>query len=66
MTVQNLATEPSAAKGMRADKYNSSSYVAGLLQSVTGHVPSISAPEFQAPGWESPMPGHFFKDEAIR
>ncbi|MFH0134218.1 hypothetical protein ACGLHS_28685 [Variovorax sp. VaC1] len=51
---------------MRAGEYNSGSYVAGLLQSVMGHVPTISAPGFQAPGWESPMPGHFFKGEAIR
>ncbi len=51
---------------MRAGEYNSSSYVAGLLQSVMGHAPSISAPGFQAPGWENPIPGHFFKGEAIR
>jgi len=51
---------------MRAGEYNSSSYVAGLLESVMGYVPSISAPGFQTPGWETPMPGHFFKGEAIR
>ncbi|SFQ13684.1 hypothetical protein [Variovorax sp. 770b2] len=51
---------------MRAGEYNSSSYVAGLLQSVMGHAPEISAPGFQTPGWENPIPGHFFKGEAIR
>ncbi|QOF79894.1 hypothetical protein [Variovorax sp. 38R] len=51
---------------MRPGEYNSSSYVAGLLQSVMGCVPSISAPGFQTPEWENPIPGHFFKGEAIR
>ncbi|SFQ62180.1 hypothetical protein SAMN05216567_12263 [Variovorax sp. OK605] len=51
---------------MRPGEYNSSSYVAGLLDSVMGHVPSVSTPGFQTPGWENPMPGHFFKGEAIR
>ncbi|MEZ2298315.1 hypothetical protein [Variovorax sp. RCC_210] len=51
---------------MRSGEYNSSSYVAGLLSSVMGYAPSISTPGFQAPGWENPMPGHFFKGEAIR
>jgi len=51
---------------MRAGEYNSSSYVAGLLRSVMGYVPLISTPGYQVPGWESPMPGHYFKGEAIR
>lgn len=51
---------------MRPGEYNSSSYVAGLLGSVMGRVPSVSTPGFQTPGWENPMPGHFFKGEAIR
>jgi hypothetical protein len=51
---------------MRPGEYNSSSYVAGLLGSVMGQVPSISVPGFQTPGWENPMPAHFFKGEAIR
>lgn len=51
---------------MRSGEYNSSSYVAGLLSSVMGYAPSIPTPGFQTPGWENPMPGHFFKGEAIR
>jgi hypothetical protein len=51
---------------MRSGEYNSSSYVAGLLSSVMGRTPSISTPGFQVPGRENPMPGHFFKGEAIR
>ncbi len=51
---------------MRPGKYNSTSYVAGLLRSVMGYVPLVSAPGYQIPGWESPMPGHYYKGEAIR
>ncbi|HWT18960.1 MAG TPA: hypothetical protein VN280_08590 [Variovorax sp.] len=51
---------------MGPGKYNSSSYVAGLLKSVMGHVPLISTPGYQAPGWENPLPLHYFKGEAIR
>lgn len=51
---------------MRPGEYNSSSYLAGLLKSVMGYVPLITVPSYQAPGWESPMPGHYFKGEAIR
>ena len=51
---------------MRPGEYNSSSYLAGLLKSVMGHVPLLSIPRYQVPGWETPMPGHFFKGEAIR
>jgi len=51
---------------MRPGEYNSSSYVAGLLQSVMGYVPTVSAAGFQAPGWESPIPAHYFKGEALR
>jgi len=51
---------------MRPGQYNSSSYIAGLLKSVIGHVPVISTPNYQKPGWESPLPEHFFKGEAMR
>ena len=51
---------------MKAGEYNSGSYLAALLQSVMGYVPQISVMGYQAPGWESPMPSHFFKGEAIR
>lgn len=51
---------------MRSGQYNSSSYVAGLLRSVMGYVPLISTPGYQTPGWESPMPSHYYKGEAIR
>jgi len=46
--------------------YNSSSYVAGLLQSVMGYVPKISTPQYQTPGWETPIPVAYFKGEALR
>lgn len=57
--------------GLRGDKmkpgqYNSSSYLAALLRSVMGTVPIIKVAGFQTPGWENPMPLHFFKGEAIR
>ncbi|KQW59257.1 hypothetical protein [Variovorax sp. Root411] len=51
---------------MRPGEYNSSSYVAGLLRSVTGYVPLVSVPGYQSPGWENPMPAHYYKGEAIR
>lgn len=51
---------------MRPGEYNSSSYVAGLLRSVMGYVPLISTPGFQSPGWENPLPLHYYKGEAIR
>lgn len=51
---------------MQPGEYNSSSYLAALLRSVMGYVPDIGRPGFQTPGWESPMPSHFFKGEAIR
>lgn len=43
-------------------KYNSSSYIAGLLNSVMGYVPKIDTPGYQAPGWESLIPSKYFKD----
>lgn len=46
--------------------YNSSSYIAGLLQSVMGYVPEISTPQYQTPGWETPIPAAYFKGEALR
>ena len=51
---------------MDKGEYNSSSYVAGLLNSVMGYVPKISTPGYQTPGWENPIPYHFFKGEALR
>jgi hypothetical protein len=51
---------------MNPGEYNSSSYLAALLKSVMGYVPEFRAVGFQTPGWESPMPLHFFKGEAIR
>lgn len=50
--------------------YNSSSYVAGLLNSVLGYVPSIGAYAYyggyQIPGWETPIPASYFKGEALK
>ena len=43
-------------------EYNSSSYIAGLLNSIMGYVPKINTPGYQAPGWESPIPSEYFKD----
>lgn len=59
---------PAWLGGSKMDKgeYNSSSYVAGLLNSVMGYVPKISTPGYQTPGWENPIPYHFFKGEALR
>ncbi len=59
---------PAKVRGsrMRPGQYNSSSYLAGLLRRVMGYVPYIDTPGYQVPGWESPMPAHFFKGEAIR
>ena len=51
---------------MKNGEYNSSSFVAGLLNSVMGYVPKISTPGYQTPGWENPLPAYFFKGEAIR
>jgi hypothetical protein len=64
----SLYSFPSGLRGsaMEPDKFNSSSYLAGLLRSVMGRVPVVQVPGYQAPGWESPMPLHFFKGEAIR
>ncbi len=46
--------------------YNSSSYVAGLLNSVMEYVPNLSIPGHQAPGWESQIPASYFKGEGLR
>jgi hypothetical protein len=52
---------------MNRKEYNSSSYVAGLLNSVMGYVPKISTPGgYQTPGWETPIPASYFKGEAMR
>ncbi|RUR70001.1 hypothetical protein EJP67_23385 [Variovorax guangxiensis] len=51
---------------MRPGEYNSSSYLAALLKSVMGYVPDVKVAGYQAPGWENPMPLHFFKGEALR
>ena len=47
-------------------EYNSSSYLAGLLNAVMGFVPKLETPGYSTPGWENPMPSHFFKGEAIK
>ncbi|TDR27728.1 hypothetical protein [Hydromonas duriensis] len=46
---------------MGEGEYNSSSYVAGLLGSVMGYVPSFTMPGYQMPGWENPIPFHCFR-----
>lgn len=46
--------------------YNSSSYMAGLLNFVMGYVPTLSTSEYQTPGWETPIPTSYFKGEALR
>jgi len=33
---------------------------------VMGYVPELRVAGYQTPGWEEPMPLHFFKGEAIR
>lgn len=47
-------------------EFNSSSYMAGLLNSVMGYVPVIKTPGYQTPGWDTPIPASYFKGEAIR
>lgn len=42
-------------------EYNSSSFIAGLLNYVMGYIPKVSAPGYQMPGWESPIPSHYFR-----
>ncbi|RUR67743.1 hypothetical protein EJP67_11825 [Variovorax guangxiensis] len=51
---------------MNPGEYNSSSYLAALLKSVMGYVPAVHVVGYQTPGWEQPMPLHFFKGEALR
>ncbi len=46
--------------------YNSSSYIAGLLNSVMGYVPKLSIQNHQAPGWEMPIPNSYFKGESLK
>ncbi|TDR27809.1 hypothetical protein [Hydromonas duriensis] len=46
---------------MDPGEYNSSSYIAGLLNSVMGYVPKIVTPGYQIPGWETPVPSSFFR-----
>ena len=42
-------------------EYNSSSYVAGLLCSVYGYLPQINFPGYVLPGWDNPIPAHYFR-----
>lgn len=42
-------------------EYNSSSFIAGLLRSVMGYVPKVNFPGYQTPGWENPIPAHYFR-----
>jgi hypothetical protein len=56
---------------MHEGGYNSNSFMAGLLHSVMGTVPVVSmraqsGKQFQAPGWENPIPDSAFRGEAIR
>ena len=46
---------------MLQGEYNSSSFVAGLLLSVMGYVPKVNFPGYQTPGWENPIPAHYFR-----
>lgn len=59
---------PAKVRGERMNpgEYNSSSYLAALLRSVMGYVPELKVAGYQMPGWEEPMPLHFFKGEALR
>ena len=56
---------------MHEGGYNSNSYMAGLLHSVMGSVPDLQlsakdGTQYQAPGWESPLPDSSFKGESIQ
>ena len=46
---------------MLRGEYNSSSFIAGLLNSVYGYAPKISFPGYQMPGWDNPIPSHYFR-----
>jgi hypothetical protein len=46
---------------MLQGEYNSSSFIAGLLLSVCGYVPKVNFPGYQTPGWENPIPAHYFR-----
>ena len=55
---------PKAGGTLRAAnnrEYNSSSFVAGLLLSVYEYVPEVNFPGYQTPGWENPIPAHYFR-----
>lgn len=65
-TLDYSVPEKLVGSTMVAGEYNSSSFVAGLLNSVMGHVPKIETPGYQTPGWESPVPASYFKGEALR
>lgn len=46
---------------MLQGEYNSSSFIAGLLNYVMGYIPKVSSPGYQTPGWENPIPSHYFR-----
>lgn len=46
---------------MLQGEYNSSSFIAGLLHSVMGYIPKVHFPGYQTPGWEDPIPAHYFR-----
>jgi hypothetical protein len=46
---------------MLMGEYNSSSFIAGLLISVMGYKPKLHFPGYQTPGWENPIPAHYFR-----
>jgi hypothetical protein len=48
-------------RGMLQGEYNSSSFIAGLLLSVCGKIPEIGFPGYQTPGWDNPIPVHYFR-----
>lgn len=55
-----------SGSNMKPGEYNSNSYLAGLLHSVLGVVPPLNTraqngKQYQAPGYETPIPDSFFK-----
>jgi hypothetical protein len=46
---------------MLPGEYNSSSFISGLLKYVMGYIPRVKSPGYQTPGWENPIPSHYFR-----
>lgn len=64
-----IYSTPSPIRGpaMKLGEYNSNSYIAGLLHSVMGAIPSIGlvgqdGTVYQAPGLEMPLPDSYFRN----